>query len=108
MIPALARPAGVPDSRPPLLIQRQPLLPAGRACLKQGRLAALVESAIGRLITIGVVVASLLLIWKSGLLNSVLAQPVPPPLDLGPINSKSGAAMPGPNGVHVSLNGNLV
>src|SRR5438445_4282330 len=31
MIPGLARPAGVPDSRPPLPIQRQPFLPAGRA-----------------------------------------------------------------------------
>jgi len=33
MIPGLARPAGVPDSRPPLRFQRQPLLPAGRAFL---------------------------------------------------------------------------
>ena len=63
---------------------------------------------MGRLITIGVVVASLLLIWKGGVLNSVLPQPAPPPLDPGPIISKSGDAMQSLKSVHLSLNGTLV
>ncbi len=63
---------------------------------------------MGRLITIGVVVASLLLIWKGGVLDSVLPQPIPPPLDPGPIISKSGDAMQSLKSVHLSLNGTLV
>lgn len=63
---------------------------------------------MGRLITIWVVVASLLLIWKGGALESVLPQPIPPPLDPGPIISKSGDVMQSLNSVHVSLNGTLV
>jgi len=63
---------------------------------------------MGRLITIGVVVVSLLLIWKGGVLNSVLPQPAPPPLDPGPIISKSGDAMQNLKSVHLSLNGTLV
>ena len=61
-----------------------------------------------RLITIGVVAASCLLIWKGGLLNSVLPQPAPPPLDPGPIISKSGDAMQSLKSVHLSLNGTMV
>ena len=61
-----------------------------------------------RLITFGVVVASCLLIWKGGVLNSVLPQPAPPPLDPGPIISKSGDAMQSLKSVHLSLNGTIV
>src|SRR3989442_5184514 len=61
-----------------------------------------------RLITFGVVVASCLLIWKGGVLNSVLPQPAPPPLDPGPIISKSGDAMQSLKSVHLSLNGTMV
>ncbi len=63
---------------------------------------------MGRLITIGVVVVSLLLIWKGGVLNSMLPQPAPPPLDPGPIISKSGDAMQNLKSVHLSLTGTLV
>ena len=63
---------------------------------------------MGRLITIGVVVASCLLILKSGALSSMLPQPAPPPLDPGPIISKSGDAMQNLKSVHLSLNGTLV
>ena len=63
---------------------------------------------MGRLITIGVVVASLFLILKGGVLNSMLPQPAPPPLDPGPIISKSGDAMQNLKSVHLSLNGTLV
>jgi hypothetical protein len=63
---------------------------------------------MGRLITIGVAIASLLLIWKGGVLNSVLPQPAPAPLDPGPVISKSGDAMQSLKSVHLSLNGTLV
>src|SRR2546425_12926714 len=63
---------------------------------------------MGRLITLGVAVASILLIWKGGVLNGVLPQQAPPPLDPGPVISKSGDAMQGLKSVHLSLNGILV
>jgi hypothetical protein len=63
---------------------------------------------MGRLITLAVVVASCLLIWKGGALNSVLPQPAPPPLDPGPIVSNSGDAMQSLKSVHLTLNGTLV
>jgi hypothetical protein len=63
---------------------------------------------MGRLITLAVVVASILLIWKGGVLNSVLPQQGPPPLDPGPIISKSGDAMQSLKSVHLTLNGTLV
>jgi hypothetical protein len=63
---------------------------------------------MGRLITLVVAVASILLIWKGGVLNSMLPQPVAPPLDPGPIISKSGDAMQSLKSVHLSLNGTLV
>jgi hypothetical protein len=63
---------------------------------------------MGRLITLAVVVASILLVWKGGVLNSVLPQQAPPPLDPGPIISKSGDAMQSLKSVHLTLNGTLV
>jgi hypothetical protein len=63
---------------------------------------------MGRLITLAVVVASILLIWKGGVLNSVLPQQGPPPLDPGPVISKSGDAMQSLKSVHLTLNGTLV
>ena len=63
---------------------------------------------MARLITVGVVVASCLLIWTSGALSSLVPQPVPPPLDPGPVISKSGDAMQTLKSVHLSLNGTLV
>jgi hypothetical protein len=62
---------------------------------------------MGRLITLAVAVASILLIWKGGVLNSLLPQQGPPPLDPGPIISKSGDAMQSLKSVHLTLNGNL-
>lgn len=63
---------------------------------------------MGRLITLAVTVASILLIWKGGVLNSVLPQQGPPPLDPGPVISKSGDAMQSLKSVHLTLNGTLV
>ena len=63
---------------------------------------------MARLITVGVVVASCLLIWTSGALSSLVPQPAPPPLDPGPVISKSGDAMQTLKSVHLSLNGTLV
>src|SRR5437868_12910461 len=63
---------------------------------------------MGRLISLGVAVASILLIWKGGVLNGVLPQQGPPPLDPGPVISKSGDAMQALKSVHLSLNGTLV
>ena len=63
---------------------------------------------MGRLITIGVAVVSILLIWKGGVLNSVLPQPAPPALDPGPVISRSGDAMQSLKSVHLTLNGTLV
>src|SRR3989454_10454399 len=63
---------------------------------------------MGRLITLAVAVASILLIWKGGVLNGVLPQQAPPPLDPGPVISKSGDAMQALKSVHLSLNGILV
>ena len=63
---------------------------------------------MGRLISLAVAVASILLIWKGGVLNGVLPQPAPPPLDPGPVISKSGDAMQALKSVHLSLNGILV
>jgi len=67
-----------------------------------------VASSMGRLISLGVAVASILLIWKGGVLNGVLPQQAPPPLDPGPVISKSGDAMQNLKSVHLSLNGILV
>ena len=61
-----------------------------------------------RLITVGVVVASCLLIWTSGALSSLVPQAAPPPLDPGPVISKSGDAMQTLKSVHLSLSGTLV
>jgi hypothetical protein len=63
---------------------------------------------MGRLITLAVAVASILLIWKGGVLNSVLPQQAAPPLDPGPVISKSGDAMQNLKSVHLTLNGILV
>ena len=65
---------------------------------------------MARLITIGVAIISCLLIWKSGAINSVLPgqQSTPPPLDAGPVISKSGDAMQSLKSVHLTLAGNLV
>jgi hypothetical protein len=66
---------------------------------------------MGRLITVAVVIASCLLIWKSGAINSIVPglQPAgPPSLDAGPIITKSGDAMQTLKSVHLSLNGTLV
>ena len=65
---------------------------------------------MARLITIGVAIVSCLLVWKSGAINSVLPgqQSTPPPLDAGPVISKSGDAMQSLKSVHLTLAGNLV
>jgi hypothetical protein len=63
---------------------------------------------MGRLITLAVAVASILLIWKGGVLNSVLPQQAAPPMDPGPVISKSGDAMQSLKSVHLTLNGILV
>jgi hypothetical protein len=63
---------------------------------------------MGRLISLGVAVATILLIWKGGVLNGILPQQSPPPLDPGPVISKSGDAMQALKGLHLSLSGNLV
>jgi hypothetical protein len=63
---------------------------------------------MGRLITLGVAVASILLIWKGGVLNSIMPQQGLPQLDPGPVISKSGDAMQALKSVHLSLNGILV
>ena len=65
---------------------------------------------MGRLITIAVAVASTLLIWKSGAINSVLPQQstLTPSLDAGPVITKSGDAMQTLKSVHLSLVGTLV
>jgi hypothetical protein len=63
---------------------------------------------MARLITLGVVVASCVLILMSGALNSLVPQPAPPPLDPGPVISKSGDAMQTLKSVHLSLSGTLV
>jgi hypothetical protein len=63
---------------------------------------------MARLITVGVAIASCLLIWKGGVLSSLMPQPAPPPLDPGPVISKSGDAMQTLKSVHLSLSGTLV
>ena len=65
---------------------------------------------MGRLVTIVVAVASCLLIWKSGAINTVLPQQATssPSLDAGPVISKSGDAMQTLKSVHLSLTGTLV
>ena len=63
---------------------------------------------MGRVIAIGVAVVTCILIWKSGALDSVIPQQAPPPLDPGPIISKSGDAMRTLKSVHLSLTGTLV
>ena len=64
---------------------------------------------MSRIITVVVAVASCLLIWKSGVINSVLpSQTSAPPLDPGPIISQSGDAMQKLKSVHLSLQGNLL
>lgn len=63
---------------------------------------------MGRLITIAVAVASCLLIWKSGAINTVLPQQPTTSLDAGPVITKSGDAMQTLKSVHLSLTGTLV
>ncbi len=63
---------------------------------------------MGRIITIVVVVLSSLLIWKGGVLNSVLPQQGAPPTDPGPVIAKSGDAMRGLKSVKLSLVGTFV
>jgi hypothetical protein len=64
---------------------------------------------MARIITVIVAVASCLLIWKSGAINSVLPQSqASTPIDPGPVISQSGDAMQKLKSVHLSLNGNLV
>src|SRR3989454_10115628 len=63
---------------------------------------------MGRLIPLGVAVAPIRLIWRGGVLKGVLPQQAPPPLDPGPVISKSGDAMQALKSVHLSLNGILV
>src|SRR5438552_8593310 len=63
---------------------------------------------MGRLISLPGAVASILLIWKGGVVDGVRPQPAPPPLDPGPVISKSGDAMQALKRVHLSLNGILV
>ena len=63
---------------------------------------------MARIITVGVAIVSLLLIWKGGVLNSVVPQSAPPPLDAGPVTSKSGDAMQTLKSVHLTLNGTMV
>jgi hypothetical protein len=65
---------------------------------------------MARLIAIGVAIVSCLLVWKSGAINSMLPaqQSAPPPLDAGPVISKSGDAMQSLKSVHLTLAGNLV
>src|ERR1700738_2761007 len=80
MIRELARPAGATDSRPPLRIHRQPLLP----CLLVWKSGAINSLLPGQ-------------------------EPAPAPtLDAGPVISKSADAMQGLKSVHLSLSGNLV
>src|SRR5256712_8888994 len=63
---------------------------------------------MGRLISLGVGVASILLIGRGGVLRGFLPKRAPPPLDPGPVISKSGDAMQALKSVHLSLNGILV
>src|SRR3982074_2221011 len=63
---------------------------------------------MGRLISLGIAVASILLIWKGGVPGGGVPQQGPPPLDPGPVISKSGDAMQALKSVHLSLNGILV
>src|SRR5467141_4379473 len=65
---------------------------------------------MARLITIGVAIVSCLLVWKSGAINGMIPgqQSAPPPLDAGPVISKSGDAMQSLKSVHLTLAGNLV
>src|SRR5260370_34931556 len=52
--------------------------------------------------------APTLLIWKGGGHNSAHPQPAAPPLEPGPLISKSGDAMQSLKSVHLTLNGTLV
>src|SRR5438128_4608913 len=61
-----------------------------------------------RLTTLAVAVASILLIWKGGVLNGGRPQPARPSLYPGPVISKRGDAMQALKSVHLSLNGSLV
>jgi len=60
-----------------------------------------------RIIVVGVALLGLLLVWKSGALNSIGPQNAPPPLDPGPIIGKSGDAMRSLKSVHFSITGTL-
>jgi hypothetical protein len=63
---------------------------------------------VGRLLTVGVAIASCLLIWKSGALDAVTGQQASTPLDPAPVISQSGDAMRSLKSVHLSLQGTLV
>jgi hypothetical protein len=63
---------------------------------------------VGRIITVGVVLVSCLLIWKGGALNSVLPQKAAPPADAGPVIAKSGDAMRSLKSVKLRLTGRFV
>jgi hypothetical protein len=64
---------------------------------------------MGRLVAIGVAIASCLLIWKSGAINSMLPGSVDtaPTIDPGPAISQAGDAMQKLKSVHLTITGNL-
>ncbi|HEY0493768.1 MAG TPA: hypothetical protein VGD57_09910 [Candidatus Dormibacteraeota bacterium] len=64
---------------------------------------------MGRILTVVVAIASCLLIWQSGALNSVLSQqPGTASIDPGPVISRSGDAMRNLKSLHMSMRGTLV
>lgn len=63
---------------------------------------------MGRIITLGVVIVSCLMIWKGGVLDSALPQKGVPPADAGPVIAKSGDAMRSLKSVKLRLTGRFV
>jgi hypothetical protein len=65
---------------------------------------------MGRIVVVVVAIASCLLIWKTGALDSVLPQQqgVAAPIDPGPVISRSGDAMRNLKSLHMTLRGTLL
>ena len=110
MLPGLARPAGVPELVSSNRIHPNPSFRRAPSTRARCAMPSRCVTRMGRIITVVVAIASCLLIWQSGALNSVLPQQQASytPIDPGPAISRSGDAMRTLKSLHLTMRGTLL